>query len=100
MFSRSCYRQEEGKQHVYWALVESYRTARRPRQRRLAHIFWFDVLIKGFRPFKMSGAITVIEQTELPRNGYERSKAANFRLYETVSLVGGTHKALGGLVGC
>ena len=33
MYPRRCYRTKDGKRHAYWALVESYRTARGPRQR-------------------------------------------------------------------
>ena len=33
MYLRRCYRTKDGKRHAYWALVESYRTARGPRQR-------------------------------------------------------------------
>jgi hypothetical protein len=36
MFLRRCYRRRSGKRHAYWALVESYRTARGPRQRVVA----------------------------------------------------------------
>jgi hypothetical protein len=36
MYLRRCYRNKDGKRHAYWALVESYRTARGPRQRVLA----------------------------------------------------------------
>ena len=38
MFIRPCYRRKSGKQHAYWALVESYRTARGPRQRVVAYL--------------------------------------------------------------
>ena len=36
MYLRRCYRRKDGKRHAYWALVESYRTARGPRQRVVA----------------------------------------------------------------
>ena len=36
MFIRPCYRKVDGKRHAYWALVESYRTDRGPRQRTVA----------------------------------------------------------------
>src|SRR3990172_2166688 len=36
MFIRPCYRRVKGKRHAYWALVESYRTERGPRQRTVA----------------------------------------------------------------
>jgi hypothetical protein len=38
MFIRPCYRRKNGKQHAYWALVESHRTARGPRQRVVAYL--------------------------------------------------------------
>ena len=36
MFIRPCYRKVGGKREAYWALVESYRTERGPRQRTVA----------------------------------------------------------------
>jgi hypothetical protein len=36
MFIRQCFRRKNGKRHAYWALVESYRTERGPRQRLVA----------------------------------------------------------------
>jgi len=38
MFIRPCYREKDGKRHAYWALVESYRTARGPRQGVVAYL--------------------------------------------------------------
>ena len=38
MFIRPCIRNKNGKRHAYWALVESVRTARGPRQRTVAYI--------------------------------------------------------------
>jgi len=38
MFLRRCNRKKNGKQHTYWALVESYRTARGSRQRVVAYL--------------------------------------------------------------
>ena len=38
MFLRRCNRRKNGKQHTYWALVESYRTARGSRQRVVAYL--------------------------------------------------------------
>lgn len=42
MFIRPCYRKKDGKRHAYWALVESYRSARGPRQRTLAYLGQLD----------------------------------------------------------
>lgn len=38
MFIRPCYRRKNGKRHAYWQLVESYRTAKGPRQRVVSYI--------------------------------------------------------------
>jgi transposase len=42
MYLRRCYRKKDGKRHGYWALVESYRTARGPRQRVVAYLGEMD----------------------------------------------------------
>ena len=42
MYLRRCYREKEGKRHAYWALVESYRTVRGPRQRVVAWLGAMD----------------------------------------------------------
>ena len=42
MFIRPCYRNKNGKRHAYWALVESYRTQRGPRQRVVAYLGRLD----------------------------------------------------------
>jgi hypothetical protein len=42
MYLRRCYRHKNGKRHAYWALVESYRTARGPRQRVVAYLGEMD----------------------------------------------------------
>ena len=42
MYLRRCYRTKDGKRHGYWALVESYRTARGPRQRVVAYLGEID----------------------------------------------------------
>lgn len=42
MFVRQCFRQKNGKRHAYWALVESYRTERGPRQRVVAWLGRMD----------------------------------------------------------
>jgi len=38
MFLKPCYRTRNGKRPAYWALVESYRTARGPRHRVVAFL--------------------------------------------------------------
>ncbi len=42
MFIRPCYRKKNGKRHAYWALMESYRTKRGPRQRVVAYLGRLD----------------------------------------------------------
>ena len=42
MYLRRCYRQKNGKRHAYWALVESQRTERGPRQRVVAYLGQID----------------------------------------------------------
>jgi len=42
MYLRRCYREKDGKRHSYWALVESYRTVRGPRQRVVAWLGAMD----------------------------------------------------------
>ena len=42
MFIRQCFRTKNGKRHAYWALVESYRTERGPRQRVVAWLGRMD----------------------------------------------------------
>ena len=42
MFVRPCYRKKDGKRHAYWALVESYRTERGPRQRVVSYLGRLD----------------------------------------------------------
>lgn len=38
MFVRRCFRKYNGQRHAYWALVESVRTARGPRQHVVAYL--------------------------------------------------------------
>jgi len=42
MYLRRCYRNKDGKRHAYWALVESHRTIRGPRQRVVAWLGELD----------------------------------------------------------
>jgi transposase len=42
MFIRPCYRKKDGRRHAYWALVESHRTDRGPRQRTVAYLGQLD----------------------------------------------------------
>ena len=42
MFIRPHYRTKDGKRHAYWALMESYRTERGPRQHVVAYLGQLD----------------------------------------------------------
>ncbi len=42
MYLRRCYRKKDDKRHGYWALVESYRSSRGPRQRVVAYLGEMD----------------------------------------------------------
>ena len=42
MFLRPLYRRQNGRRQAYWALVESYRTERGPRQRTVAYLGQMD----------------------------------------------------------
>jgi transposase len=42
MYLRRCFRKKDGKRHAYWALVESHRMARGPRQRVVAYLGEMD----------------------------------------------------------
>jgi hypothetical protein len=42
MFLRPYYRRQDGQRQAYWALVESYRTQRGPRQRTVAYLGLMD----------------------------------------------------------
>ncbi len=65
MFIRQCSRLIKGKRQSYWALVESYRTARGPRQRVVA---WLGKLDAAGR----LGVLQAAESSDgdsLPQNG-------------------------------
>jgi hypothetical protein len=63
MYLRRCYREKDGKRHAYWALVESYRTARGPRQRVVAWLGAMDE--QGCMGVKHCAASVGAEQAEL-----------------------------------
>ena len=46
MFIRPCYRRKDGRRHSYWALVESYRSERGPRQRTVAYLGQLDEAVR------------------------------------------------------
>jgi transposase len=55
MFIRPCYRFKDGKRHAYWALVESYRTARGPRQRVVSYLGQAQASVRGGMREQASG---------------------------------------------
>ena len=75
MFVRPCYRHKDGKRHAYWALVESYRTERGPRQRVVAYLGQLDE----------EGSLGVQEAAAPQVRGDERQQRLSFvdeRSYE------------------
>jgi hypothetical protein len=63
MYIRRCYREKDGKRHAYWALVESYRTVRGPRQRVVAWLGAMDE--QGRMGVKRCAAPASEEQADL-----------------------------------
>ena len=62
MYLRRCYRKKQNQRHAYWALVESYRTARGPRQRVVAYLGEMD---EGGRIGVQQAAQPQVEQAKL-----------------------------------
>src|SRR5665213_987323 len=73
MFIRQCIRNVNGKRQAYWALVESYRTARGPRQRVVA---WLGKLDEAGR----LGVRQAAESENAPSSG--SSNDGQRRLFE------------------
>jgi transposase len=65
MFIRQCVRRIKGERHSYWALVESYRTARGPRQRVVA---WLGKLDAAGR-LGVQHAALPSDEGSLPQSG-------------------------------
>jgi transposase len=65
VYLRRCYRKKQNKRHAYWALVESYRTARGPRQRVVAYLGEMD---EAGRIGVQQAAQPTAEQTSLFEN--------------------------------
>jgi transposase len=63
MYLRRCYREKDGKRHAYWALVESYRTVRGPRQRIVAWLGAMDE--SGRMGVKRCAGAQSCQQTDL-----------------------------------
>src|SRR5260370_33059892 len=62
MYLRRCYRQKDGKRHGYWALVESYRSSRGPRQRVVAYLGEMDAAGRLGLQQQAAGAAAVAER--------------------------------------
>src|SRR5271154_3700598 len=69
MFIRQCRRLIKGKNQAYWALVESYRTARGPRQRVVAWLGKLDA----------AGRLGVLQAAESPAGDLTQNGSANGR---------------------
>ena len=77
MFVRPCYRSKNGKRHAYWALVESYRTERGPRQRVVAYLGRLDEEGRlGVQEAASSKAHAEKQQQQLAFDDPSSSKAA------------------------
>jgi transposase len=73
MFLRQYFRKEDGQREAYWALVESYRTERGPRQRVVA---WLGLLDEAGRlgvehAAKVNSGSTASRDKQLPLFAYE-----------------------------
>lgn len=87
MFIRPCYRKVKGKRQAYWALVESYRTERGPRQRTVA---WLGRLKESERAGVKRAAegkrkspytqLQLFDQEDRPEPEWVEVDAANVRV--------------------
>lgn len=73
MFLRRCYRTHQGQRYAYWALVESYRTARGSRQRVVAYLGNLEEPVRRGILLAAGGAEVA---TQLPLPGTEETAAA------------------------
>jgi transposase len=62
MYLRRCYRNKDGKRHGYWALVESYRSSRGPRQRVVAYLGEMDAAGRLGIHQQAAGAVAVAQR--------------------------------------
>ena len=66
MFIRPCYRRKNGKRHAYWALVESVRTERGPRQRVVGYLGGLPERVRrGVRRLAQGSAVEDHEEAGL-----------------------------------
>src|SRR5437899_10571095 len=87
MYLRRCYRKKDGKRHGYWALVESYRSSRGPRQRVVAYLGEMDAAGRLGIHRQAAGAVAVAQrglfrdveaqwvEVDLKRIAIERNRA-------------------------
>src|SRR5438552_19086654 len=87
MYLRRCYRKKDGKRHGYWALVESYRSSRGPRQRVVAYLGEMDAAGRLGIHQQAAGAVAVAQrglfrdvepqwvEVDLKRIAFERKRA-------------------------
>jgi hypothetical protein len=68
VFLRRCYRTHNGQRRAYWALVESYRTARGPRQRVVSYLGSLQEPL-GRGVMLAAGAPDLAAQLSLPGGG-------------------------------
>lgn len=62
MYLRRCYRKKDGKRHGYWALVESYRSSRGPRQRVVTYLGEMDAAGRLGIHQQAAGAVAVAQR--------------------------------------
>src|SRR5258707_1291866 len=62
MYLRRCYRNKDGKRHGYWALVESYRSSRGPRQRVVAYLGEMDAAGRLGIHLQAAGAAAIAQR--------------------------------------
>jgi hypothetical protein len=74
VFLRRHYRRQDGQRQAYWALVESYRTARGPRQRVISYLGSLDEPLRRGVLIAAGGTDTA---AQLPLPGLDRAAPAN-----------------------
>lgn len=94
MFIRPCYRRKNGRRHAYWALVESYRTDRGPRQRTVAYLGQLDeagrVGVEHVAAGKGAASETQLQlwESESPAPEWVEIDTANVRVENEVAFGG------------
>ena len=78
MFIRPCYRTKDGKRHAYWALVESYRSRRGPRQRTVAYLGQLDQQVRLGVQQAAEGHLSYQRHLAPPPKRLRRSREGGF----------------------